>query len=148
MKDYIKTFKMNNVKQNIYIPIEEYNERGLQVINQMLSALAESNRFNIIETLKNGNHTVNEIAEILQIRQPQVSKHLKVLNEAGLVTVNPIKQKHVYSLAIEPFENLQEWTISIRETWNNRLDRLEEYMEEYVEKQTQKEQQDESETRK
>ena len=104
------------------------------MINQTLSALAEEHRFKIVEVLKYKNHTVNELSEILQIRQPQVSKHLKILNIAGIVNIQPIKQKHVYSLAIEPFKELEHWSNSIQETWNNRLDRLEEYMEEFIEK--------------
>ncbi len=105
------------------------------MINQMLSALAEENRFKIVEVLKFRNHTVNELSELLHIRQPQVSKHLKVLNDAGIVNVEPLKQKRVYSLAVKPFEELEHWSASIRETWNNRLDRLEAYMDEYIEKQ-------------
>lgn len=112
----------------------------------MLIALAEENRFKIVEILKFRNYTVNELSELLNIRQPQVSKHLKVLNEAGIVNVEPIKQKRVYSLAIEPFEKLEHWFASIRETWNNRLDRLEEYMDEYIEKQQTKVKNDESTT--
>lgn len=113
----------------------------------MLNALAEENRFKIVEVLKFRNHTVTEISELLEMRQPQVSKHLKVLNEAGIVTVSPVKQKRVYSLTIEPFEKLEHWSASIRETWNNRLDRMEEYLDEYLDKENIKVKNNESKTK-
>lgn len=117
------------------------------MINQTLNALSETNRFNIIKILTNGDCTVGELTEKLQIRQPQVSKHLKVLNDAGIVTQKPIKQQRVYSLSVEPFEELENWLFNVRKTWNNRLDRLDKYIEEYKQKQTKLEQNDESKTK-
>ena len=114
----------------------------------MLNALAEENRFKIVELLMHSDHTVNEISDILQIRQPQVSKHLKVLNEANIVHVDPIKQKRIYSLSIESFKELEDWSVTIRKTWNNRLDRLDEYIEEYNKKRRENGKNDESRPKK
>jgi DNA-binding transcriptional ArsR family regulator len=68
-----------------------------------LSALAEPNRMRIVELLREGPCTVGEIARRLRLRQPQASKHLHVLNEAGLVEVTPVANQRVYRLQAEPF---------------------------------------------
>jgi DNA-binding transcriptional ArsR family regulator len=95
-----------------------------------LSALAEPNRMRIVELLRDGPQPVGEIAVRLHIRQPQVSKHLKVLNEAGLVAVHPHAQQHIYQLEPKPFEELDSWLDTFRRIWEKRLDTLDEYMQE------------------
>ncbi|MBZ5202654.1 winged helix-turn-helix transcriptional regulator [Planomicrobium chinense] len=94
----------------------------------LLNSLAEPTRWNIVELLKKGPLTVGEIAEELGIRQPQVSKHLKVLSEAGIVAVHPIGNRRVYQLNPEPFQELQEWTESYRHLWEEQFDRLDDYL--------------------
>lgn len=96
----------------------------------LMNALAEPNRWNIVELLKEGPLTVGEIAEKLDLRQPQVSKHLRVLSEAGLVAVHPIANRRVYQLNPEPFRDLQKWTDSYRHLWEDRFDRLDGYLKE------------------
>ena len=95
-----------------------------------LSALAEPNRMRIVELLRDGSRPVGEIAERLQLRQPQVSKHLRVLNEAGLVTVRPVAQQRLYQLQAGPFEELDGWLETFRSTWEKRLDSLDDYLQE------------------
>jgi DNA-binding transcriptional ArsR family regulator len=95
-----------------------------------LSALAEPTRLRIIELLRDGPLPVGEISEQLSIRQPQVSKHLRVLSEAGLVQAEPVAQQRIYHLQAEPFEELDNWVATFRRLWNTRLDAFEEYMEE------------------
>ena len=65
---------------------------------ETFAALAEPNRFRIVELLRSGARTVNEIGERLELNQPQVSKHLRVLKDAGLVDVEPRAQQRVYEL--------------------------------------------------
>lgn len=93
-----------------------------------MSALAEPNRLHIIELLRDGPCTVGEIADLLQLRQPQVSKHLRVLSEAGLVEVQPIANKRIYQLRSQPFRELDAWLESYRQIWEKRLDRLDDYL--------------------
>lgn len=92
------------------------------------NALAEPNRLRIIEFLRSGPNTVGAIAETLFIRQPQVSKHLKVLSQAGIVAMQPFAQQRVYQLQAQPFEELNAWTDSFRRTWDARLDNLDAYL--------------------
>jgi DNA-binding transcriptional ArsR family regulator len=93
-----------------------------------LSALSEPNRLHIVELLREGPLTVNEIAERLELRQPQVSKHLRVLSESGLVEVHPSANKRIYKLRPQPFVELDEWMETFRRIWNDRFDRLDEYL--------------------
>jgi len=93
------------------------------------SALAEPNRLRIVELLREGPLTVGEIADRLQLRQPQASKHLKVLLEAGLVEVQPDANRRNYKLRLEPFQALDSWLDSYRRTWEQRFDNLENYLQ-------------------
>jgi len=94
----------------------------------LLNSLAEPTRWNIVELLKHGPLTVGEIAEKLNLRQPQVSKHLRILSEAGIVVVHPIANRRIYQLNPQPFQELQEWTESYRHLWEDRFDRLDDYL--------------------
>ncbi|MGM7700493.1 ArsR/SmtB family transcription factor [Pseudalkalibacillus sp. Hm43] len=99
-------------------------------MEKILSALAEHNRLKIIELLREQHLTVGEIAEQLDLRQPQVSKHLKVLSEAGLVAVFPVGNKRIYQLRGEPFKQLDRWLASYRDIQDARFDRLDAYLKE------------------
>ena len=93
-----------------------------------LNALAEPNRLHIVELLRDGPCSVGEIAERLRLRQPQVSKHLRVLSDAGFVEVHPVAQQRIYELRAQPFHELDAWLESYRHIWNARFDRLETYL--------------------
>ncbi len=95
-----------------------------------LSALAEPNRLHIVELLCNKPLPVNEIVSRLHLHQPQVSKHLKVLTEAGLVNVQYEAQKHIYALRAEPLEELDSWLHQYRQLWENRFDALDMLLQE------------------
>ena len=95
-----------------------------------LGALAESNRLHIVELLRDGPCSVGEIAERLQLRQPQVSKHLRVLSAAGFVEARPVAQQRIYHLCPQPFNELDAWLESYRHVWDARFDRLEAYLSE------------------
>jgi DNA-binding transcriptional ArsR family regulator len=92
------------------------------------SALAEPHRLRIVELLLDGPLTVGNIADRLQLRQPQASKHLRVLLEAGLVEVQAVANRRNYNLRLEPFQALDGWLESYRSVWTERFDNLESYL--------------------
>ena len=89
-----------------------------------LTALAEPNRKRIVELLREGPQPVGAIVDRLELRQPQVSKHLRALNEAGLVEVHPVAQQRFYSLRPEAFQQLASWVDTYRRLWEEQMDRL------------------------
>jgi DNA-binding transcriptional ArsR family regulator len=84
----------------------------------------------IVELLRERPRAVGEIASRLALRQPQVSKHLRVLSEAGLVAARPAAQQRIYHLHAAPFRELDRWLDSFRKLWEGRLEALDEYMPE------------------
>ena len=92
------------------------------------NALAEPARLKIVELLRLQPRSVNEVASLLRLRQPQASKHLHRLAEAGLVTVQPLAQQRIYSLQPEPFLQLEDWANSFQQYWGQRLDNLEDHL--------------------
>lgn len=92
------------------------------------SALAEPNRLNIVELLRDGPLTVGEIADRLNLAQPQASKHLRVLSEAGLTEVRPEANRRYYKLRPQPFRELDAWLDRFRQLWEERFDQLDEYL--------------------
>ena len=95
-----------------------------------LNALAEPNRLNIVELLRDGPLTVGEIAERLELRQPQASKHLKVLSDSGILEVKAEANRRIYKLRPEPFKALDAWAKSFQRVMEDRFDNLEEYLRE------------------
>src|SRR5207244_8482649 len=74
---------------------------------ETLKALGEPNRFQIVELLRDGPQPVGELVHRLHLRQPQVSKHLRVLSDAGLVTVRVDAQRRIYALRPAPLQELE-----------------------------------------
>ncbi len=99
-------------------------------VNVTLTALAEPNRLRIVELLRDKPRPVGEIAKRLRLRQPQVSKHLRVLSDAGLVDVRPVAQQRIYELRAEPFDELDSWLETFRRSMSDRMDRLEDLISE------------------
>src|SRR5947208_14352947 len=93
-----------------------------------LSALAEPNRRQIVELLRRKPRAVGEIVERLGLRQPQVSKHLRVLSEAGLVQAHPVAQQRVYSLRGQPLQELDDWLEPYRRTGGERFHQLDDVL--------------------
>ena len=91
---------------------------------ETLAALAEPTRFRIVELLRSGPRPVNAIGERLQLTQPQVSKHLRVLKESGLVDVQPRAQQRVYELRAQPLKELHDWLERYRQIWDARFEEL------------------------
>ncbi|MED3564164.1 metalloregulator ArsR/SmtB family transcription factor [Bacillus xiapuensis] len=99
-----------------------------------LSALSEPNRLNIVELLRDGPLTVGEIADQLGLRQPQTSKHLKVLSDNGIVEVQADANRRIYKLRPEPFQALDSWIQSFRRVMQERFDNLDDYLKELQKK--------------
>lgn len=97
---------------------------------ETFAALAEPNRFRIVELLRDGPRPVGDIGERLHLNQPQVSKHLRVLKEAGLVDVQARAQQRLYELRPEPLRELSHWVERYRRLWEGRFDELDELISE------------------
>jgi DNA-binding transcriptional ArsR family regulator len=89
-----------------------------------LRALADPSRRTVVERLARGPVTAGELADLLPIARPGVSRHLRVLREAGLVEVRADAQRRVYSLRAEPLAEIDEWLGPYRVLWEQRLDAL------------------------
>ncbi len=89
-----------------------------------LRALAEPNRFHIVELLRDGPCPVGDLVDRLGLRQPQVSKHLRVLSDAGLVQVRVDAQRRIYTLRPAPLQELEEWLERYRRLWEGNFRRL------------------------
>ena len=96
----------------------------------VLEALAEPHRRRILEVLRHGEASVGALVEELGASQPLVSKHLRVLREAGLVVAQPDGQRRLYQLRPEPLAELDAWLEPYRRLWTTSLDRLEAHLTE------------------
>ncbi len=94
-----------------------------------LEALAEPRRLAILELLRDGEQPVGELVGSLGMSQPAVSKHLRVLREAGLVNCRVSGQRRVYGIRPQPLADLDEWLSSYRKLWTTHLDRLEVHLD-------------------
>jgi DNA-binding transcriptional ArsR family regulator len=86
--------------------------------------LADPTRRRIVEVLRDGERAVNDLVEQVDVQQSGVSRHLRILQEAGFVRVRPDGQRRLYSLRPEPFHDLDRWISRYRKLWEGRLDRL------------------------
>jgi DNA-binding transcriptional ArsR family regulator len=93
-------------------------------VEAVLRALADESRRTLVETLVDGPATAGELAALLPIARPGVSRHLRVLREAGLVEVRQEAQRRVYSLRAEPLGEVDDWLGRYRALWEQRLDAL------------------------
>ena len=96
----------------------------------VFGALADPTRAEIVEALATRGRTAGEIVELFPISQPSVSRHLRVLREAGLVSVEPQGRKRVYRLDPAPLRELDGWLARYRKFWASKLDALERHMDE------------------
>jgi DNA-binding transcriptional ArsR family regulator len=101
---------------------------------ETLAALGEPNRFRIVELLRTGPRPVNDIIGRLELRQSQVSQHLKVLKDVGLVEVKPRAQQRLYRLRAQPMKQLHKWLDRYRCIWEERFEQLDEIVEEIKKK--------------
>lgn len=101
-----------------------YRVSYVQRMDAVLQALADGSRRTVLEILRDHPATAGELAEALPIARPGVSRHLRVLREAGLVTVRQDAQRRVYSVRAEALVELDEWLENYRALWQQRLDAL------------------------
>src|SRR5438477_4399716 len=93
-------------------------------------ALADPTRRRILDLLRERPRLVGELVDLLEISQPGISKHLRVLREVGLVHVRHDAQRRWYELRPEPLAELDAWLESYRHLWTASLDRLDNYLDE------------------
>ena len=93
-------------------------------MDSVLQALADGSRRTLLEILRDHPATAGELAQALPIARPGVSRHLRVLREAGLVDVRQQAQRRIYSLRPEPLAEVDAWLGDYRALWQHRLDAL------------------------
>ncbi|HEY2642939.1 MAG TPA: metalloregulator ArsR/SmtB family transcription factor [Galbitalea sp.] len=93
-------------------------------MDAVLQAISDEGRRTLLAELRTGPATVTELAALLPIARPGVSRHLRVLREVGLVDVRHEAQRRIYSLRPEPLQELDEWLAGYRALWEQRLDAL------------------------
>lgn len=94
----------------------------------VLEAIAEPTRRRILDAVRDGERSVNELVETVGMHQPGVSRHLKVFRDAGLVDVRRDAQRRLYRLRPEPLMDLDDWLEPYRAVWATRLDSLEQHL--------------------
>jgi len=93
------------------------------------AVLAEPTRREILDLLRDGERSVGDLVDRLAISQPAVSKHLRVLRDAGLVDVRADAQRRLYRVRPQPLAEIDEWLAPYRRLWSRSLDRLERHLE-------------------
>jgi DNA-binding transcriptional ArsR family regulator len=94
------------------------------------NAVAEPRRRQILDLLAKGERPVNDLVRQLGLGQPQVSKHLRVLREVGLVAVRDRGRQRMYRLNAQPLKPVHDWVKQYEQTWNERFEALDEVLEE------------------
>lgn len=93
------------------------------------TVLAEPNRRLLLDAMREEPQTVNALVDTIGLSQPAVSKHLRILREAGLVSVRPDGQRRWYELNPAPLADLDAWLEPYRQLWSDRLDDLERHLD-------------------
>ena len=112
--------------------ISEYDEPVARspTTSDVFNALAEARRREVLDALIAGEKAVGEIVNDLSMSQPQVSKHLRVLSEVGLVRCRAEGRRRLYRLEPTRLRPLQEWLAKYEQAWNDRMDRVDDYLKE------------------
>lgn len=93
------------------------------------AALADDTRARIVEILAEGERSVNELVELFSVSQPAISRHLRVLREAGVVTVEPNGKQRIYRLNPSSLTDVSGWAQRVCRTWEERFDALGEHLD-------------------
>jgi DNA-binding transcriptional ArsR family regulator len=119
-------------KRNVYALTVIYAVRHTQKMttNATIDAIAEPHRRRILDELRLGERSVNILVGRLDLSQPAVSKHLRVLRDAGLVRVRAHGQQRLYSVRPESLVELDDWLEPYRAMWQASLDKLEQHLNE------------------
>ena len=99
-------------------------------MNSTFDVLAEPQRRRILDLLRERERPVGELVDQLSLSQPGVSKHLRVLRDAGLVSVRPEGQRRLYGLRPAALSEVDRWLAPYRQLWRRRLDALEQHLDE------------------
>jgi DNA-binding transcriptional ArsR family regulator len=105
-------------------------------LSQTFAALANSTRRAILGRLAKGEATVNELAEPFDMSLPAISKHIRVLERAGLITQGQKAQYRPCTIDVTPLEEVSRWTEQYRHIWDERFDRIDEYINQSNDKET------------
>ncbi len=114
------------------MPITEYvgDVARTPTTSDVFNAIAEVHRRDILDTLMAGEKAVGAIVDDLSMSQPQVSKHLRVLSEVGLVRCRADGRRRLYRLEPARLRPMHEWLSKYEQAWNDRLDRMDDYLKE------------------
>jgi DNA-binding transcriptional ArsR family regulator len=93
-------------------------------VQDAFQILADPTRRRLVDALRSGERSVNELVGLVDIGQPGVSRQLAVLQDARFVTVRPQGRRRLYSLRPERFRELDQWMLGYRSMWEDRLDRF------------------------
>jgi DNA-binding transcriptional ArsR family regulator len=96
--------------------------------SDVFNAVADVHRREILDALITGEKPVGAIVNDLSLSQPQVSKHLRVLSEVGLVSCRTEGRRRLYRLEPERLRPMREWLANYEQAWNDRLDRMDDYL--------------------
>jgi len=117
------------IRRVVYALTCIFSVRYITSVDSVFDILAEPNRRAILNLLASSEQTVGEIERRLQMTQPTVSKHLRVLREAGFVECTVDAQRRVYRLKPEPFQEVEAWLAPFRQVWSAHLDALERHLD-------------------
>jgi len=98
--------------------------------SDVFNAIAEAHRREILDTLLTGEKAVGAIVDDLSLSQPQVSKHLRVLSQVGLVRSRAVGRQRLYSLEPTRLLPMRDWLAKYEQAWNDRMDRMDDYLTE------------------
>jgi DNA-binding transcriptional ArsR family regulator len=114
------------------MPIAEYIESVARAstTSDVFNAIADVHRREILDALITGEKPVGAIVNDLSMSQPQVSKHLRVLSEVGLVSCRAEGRRRLYRLEPARLRPMHEWLARYEQAWNDRLDRMDDYLKE------------------
>ena len=114
------------------MPIAEYigSVARASTTSDVFNAIAEARRREILDALITGEKAVGAIVDDLSMSQPQVSKHLRVLSEVGLVSCRAEGRRRLYRLEPARLRPFHEWLAKYEQAWNDRLDRVDDYLKE------------------
>jgi DNA-binding transcriptional ArsR family regulator len=114
------------------MPISEYDWRVARspTTSDVFNAIADGHRREVLDALIAGEKAVGEIVTDLSMSQPQVSKHLRVLSEVGLVKCRAEGRRRLYRLEPARLRPMREWLAAYEQAWNARMDRVDDYLKE------------------
>src|ERR1700685_3927694 len=114
------------------MPISEYDRpvARASTTSDVFNAIADMHRREVLDALIEGEKAVGAIASDLSMSQPQVSKHLRVLSEVGLVRCRAEGRRRLYRLEMAHLQPFRDWLAKYEQAWNDRMDRVDDYLKE------------------